>query len=122
MSATAWGGAAILVVIGVTLPKSTIAAGSACEAFGRTYRDGESFTLSTGEYGYPRTYICARGTWREYDGTLCQLRPRSECMPVALPQPSGANGSERGRAVWQEATSLTTPVPCQIGHDPDSYL
>ena len=83
MSATAFGGAAILLLIGVTLAESAPAAGSACEAFGRIYRDGESFTLSTGEYGYPRTYICTRGTWKEYDGTLCQLRPGGRCMPVA---------------------------------------
>jgi hypothetical protein len=82
MSATAYGGAAILLLIGVTLADNVLAAGN-CEAFGRTYRDGESFTLSTGEYGYPRTYICTGGTWRDYDGTLCQLRPGRRCMPVA---------------------------------------
>jgi len=83
MSATAYGGAMILMLIGATLAESALAAGSTCEAFGRIYRDGESFTLSTGEYGYPRTYICTRGTWNEYDGTLCQLRPGGRCMPVA---------------------------------------
>ena len=83
MFATAFGGAAILLLIGVTLAESAPTAGSACEAFGRIYRDGESFTLSAGEYGYPRTYICTRGTWKEYDGTLCQLRPGGRCMPVA---------------------------------------
>ena len=81
MSATAYGGAMILLLIGATLAESALAAGSACEAFGRTYRDGESFTLS--DSGYPRTYICTRGTWKEYDGTLCQLRPGGRCMPVA---------------------------------------
>jgi hypothetical protein len=80
MSATAYGGARILLLIGITFAESALAAGSACDAFGRIYRDGESFTLSTGEYGYPITYICTRGTWKEYDGTLCQLRPGGRCM------------------------------------------
>lgn len=44
-----------------------------CEAFGRVYRGGQSFTLSTGEYGDPRTFICNRGTWNEYDGNLWQF-------------------------------------------------
>ncbi len=85
MSATAYGGAAILLLVGAIFAEGAPAAGSTCEAFGRTYRDGESFTLSTGEYGYPRTYICTGGTWRDYDGTLCQLRPGRGCMPVANP-------------------------------------
>jgi hypothetical protein len=80
MSATAHRGRAILLLIGITLAESALAAGTACDAFGRDYRDGESFTLSTGEYGYPITYICTRGTWKEYDGTLCQLRPGGRCM------------------------------------------
>jgi hypothetical protein len=80
MSATASRGAASLLLIGVTLAESTLAASNTCDAFGRLYRDGESFTLSTGEYGYPITYICTRGTWKEYDGTLCQLRPGGRCM------------------------------------------
>jgi hypothetical protein len=80
MSTTASRGAASLLLIGVTLAESTLAASNTCDAFGRIYRDGESFTLSTGEYGYPITYICTRGTWKEYDGTLCQLRPGGRCM------------------------------------------
>jgi hypothetical protein len=80
MSATAYGGAAVLLLIGV-LAESAPAAGSSCEAFGQIYRDGGSFTLS--DSGYPRTYICTHGTWKEYDGTLCQLRPGGRCMPVA---------------------------------------
>jgi hypothetical protein len=79
MSATAYGGAAILLLMGVALAESAPTSGAACESFGRTYRDGESFTLSTGEYGYPITYICTHGTWKEYDGTLCQLRPGGRC-------------------------------------------
>lgn len=83
MSATVYGGAAILLLLGIALVESAPAAGSTREAFGRIYRDGESFTLSTGEYGSPRTYLCTRGTWEEYDGTLCQLRPGGRCMAVA---------------------------------------
>jgi len=50
-----------------------MAAPADCEAFGRVYRDGQSFTLSTGEYGDPRTYICDHGRWNEYDGNLWQF-------------------------------------------------
>jgi hypothetical protein len=37
-------------------------------AFGKMYKDGESFTLSTGEYGSLVTYVCVDGTWSSYDG------------------------------------------------------
>jgi hypothetical protein len=39
-----------------------------CMAFGKMYKDGESFTLSTGEYGSLVTYVCVDGTWSSYDG------------------------------------------------------
>ena len=83
MSATSHGGAAILLLLGVTLVEIAPAAGSTCEAFGRGYRDAESFTLSGGDYGSPRVYICTRSTWKEYDGSLCQLRPGGRCMAIA---------------------------------------
>jgi hypothetical protein len=84
MSATSHGGAAIVLLLGVALVESA-GASSTCEAFGRSYREGESFSLSSGEYGSPRVYICTRGTWEEYDGSLCQLRPRGRCdVPLAI--------------------------------------
>ena len=39
-----------------------------CTAFGKIYKDGETFTLSTGEYGSLVTYVCVDGTWSSYDG------------------------------------------------------
>jgi hypothetical protein len=79
MSATAYGGAAIVLLLGVSLVERAPSASSTCEAFGRFYREGESFTLSSGEYGSQRVYICTRGSWQEYDGSLCQLRLRGRC-------------------------------------------
>jgi hypothetical protein len=85
MSATAYGGGAIVLLLGVTLVESAPTASSTCQAFGRVYREGESFSLSSGEYGSPRVYICTRGTWEEYDGSLCQMRPRGRCdVPFAM--------------------------------------
>jgi len=39
------------------------AARSGCQAFGKTYRDGESYTLSFGEFGRQEIHVCANGTW-----------------------------------------------------------
>jgi hypothetical protein len=75
MSATAYGGAAVVLLLCENLVDSAPTASSTCEALGRFYRQGESFSLSSGEYGSPRVYMCTRGTWEEYEGSLCQLRP-----------------------------------------------
>jgi hypothetical protein len=57
----------IVLLTSIALPKAAPAAGADCEAFGRVYRDGQSFTLSTGEYGDRRVYICTHGKWNDYD-------------------------------------------------------
>jgi hypothetical protein len=65
----------IVLLMSSALAEGAAAAGVAdCEAFGQVYRDGQSFTLSTGEYGDRRTYICTHGKWNDYDGSLGQLR------------------------------------------------
>jgi hypothetical protein len=64
---------AMVLLVSIAVAKGAPIARAECEAFGRSYRDGQSFTLSTGEYGEPRTYICNHGTWNEYDGYLWQF-------------------------------------------------
>jgi hypothetical protein len=39
------------------------AARKGCVAFGKPYKDGESYTISTDEYGYRETYVCVDGIW-----------------------------------------------------------
>lgn len=73
MRASAYVCAAMVLLMSITLARGAPAARTDCEAFGRVYRDGQSFTLSTGEYGDPRTYVCNHGTWNEYDGNLWQF-------------------------------------------------
>jgi hypothetical protein len=63
---------AIGLLISVALVNGALAARADCEAFGRAYRDGQSFTLSTGEYGDRRLYICIDGKWNDYQGNLGQ--------------------------------------------------
>jgi hypothetical protein len=63
----------IVVLMSVAVAKVAPAASANCEAFGRVYRDGQSFTLSAGEYGDRRIYICTHGKWNDYDGSLWQL-------------------------------------------------
>jgi hypothetical protein len=53
-------GLAALVLISVNRAD---AARRGCVAFGKLYKDGESYTISTGEYGYLETYVCVDGTW-----------------------------------------------------------
>jgi hypothetical protein len=60
----------MVLLVSIALANGALAARADCEAFGRTYRDGESFTLSTGEYGDRRVYICTHGKWNDYDGSL----------------------------------------------------
>ncbi len=74
MHAGAYIFAAMALLMSIALAKGDPAARGDCEAFGRVYRDGQSFRLSTGEYGDPRIYICNHGTWNEYDGNLWQFR------------------------------------------------
>lgn len=69
----------IVVLASIALANEALAASADCEAFGRAYRDGQSFTLSTGEYGDRRVYICTHGKWNDYDGSLLpQHRPARE--------------------------------------------
>jgi hypothetical protein len=58
------------LLVSIALANEAFAASADCEAFGRAYRDGQSFTLSTGEYGDRRVYICTHGKWNDYDGSL----------------------------------------------------
>ena len=74
MQAKVCAGAAIALLTGIAVAKGAPVARADCEAFGQVYRDGESFTLSTGEYGERRAYICTHGSWNEYDANLWQLR------------------------------------------------
>jgi hypothetical protein len=74
MQSSACAGAAIVLLTSIAFAQVAPVARGDCEAFGRVYRDGESFTLSTGEYGDRRTYICTHGRWNEYEGNLWQLR------------------------------------------------
>jgi hypothetical protein len=62
----------MVLLTSVVVANGAPAAGADCEAFGRVYRDGQSFTLSTGEYGDRRVYICTHGKWNDYDGSLWQ--------------------------------------------------
>ena len=39
-----------------------------CVSFGKTYKNGESFILSTGDNGYLVTYVCVDGTWNSSGG------------------------------------------------------
>jgi hypothetical protein len=48
---------AIVLLISVALANQALAAGADCAAFGRAYRDGQSFTPSTREYRDRRIYI-----------------------------------------------------------------
>ncbi len=73
MQASAYKCAAVMLLMSIALGQGAMPARADCEAFGRVYRDGQSFTLSTGEYGDPRTYICDHGRWNEYDGNLWQF-------------------------------------------------
>jgi hypothetical protein len=66
----------MVLLVSVALANEALAAGTDCEAFGRAYRDGQSLTLSTGEYGDRRVYICTHGKWNDYDGSLWP-RPRA---------------------------------------------
>jgi hypothetical protein len=70
MSATADGGAAILLPWASQLEKA-LSPQVASAGPGQIYGDGESFPLS--DSGYP-TYICTHSTWKEYDGTRFPAR------------------------------------------------
>ena len=39
-----------------------------CEAYGKIYGEGGSYTISTGEFGTEITYVCFHGTWQSYEG------------------------------------------------------
>ena len=73
MRAGAYIFAAMALLMSTALAKGAPAARTECEAFGQVYREGQSFKLSTGEYGDPRIFICNHGTWNEYDGNLWQF-------------------------------------------------
>lgn len=73
MHSSAYICAAMALLMSIAFAKGASVARADCQAFGRVYGDGQSFTLSTGEYGDPRTYICEHGTWHEYDGNLWQF-------------------------------------------------
>jgi hypothetical protein len=62
----------MVLLMSIAIASAAPAAGTDCEAFGRVYRDGQSFTLSTGEYGDRRIYICSHGKWNDYDDGLWQ--------------------------------------------------
>jgi hypothetical protein len=70
--------AAIALLMGVSLAEGAPAAKGSpgprtdCDAFGRIYRDGETFTISTGLEGATTVHVCTHGTWKQYDGSLWQ--------------------------------------------------
>jgi hypothetical protein len=74
----------IMLLMNIAFVQEAVAAAADCQAFGRVYRDGQSFTLSTGEYGDRRVYICTNGKWNDYDGNLLQLRRAAR--PASAPR------------------------------------
>jgi hypothetical protein len=39
-----------------------------CVAYGKTYKNGESYIISSGDFGSLVTYVCINGTWYGQDG------------------------------------------------------
>jgi hypothetical protein len=54
---------AFLLFFGLAVVNQADAARRGCQAFGKQYRDGESYTISIGEYGRLETYVCVDGNW-----------------------------------------------------------
>jgi hypothetical protein len=46
-----------MLLVSIAVAQEARGAAADCQAFGRVYRDGQSFTLSTGEYGDRRVYM-----------------------------------------------------------------
>jgi hypothetical protein len=73
MGASLAGGAHIAnVAKAAPAPKGVPAARTGCDAIGRTFRDGENFTVSSGLDGATIVHVCTHGAWRQYDGSLWQ--------------------------------------------------
>jgi hypothetical protein len=103
-------------LVSIALAREARGAAADCQAFGQVYRDGPSFTLSTGEYGYRRVYICTNGKWNDYDGSVLPLhraarpasaprsaverhrtRPSSPVQTPEKPSAAPARSGERNR-------------------------
>jgi hypothetical protein len=83
----------IMLLVSIAVAQEARGAAADCQAFGRVYRDGESFTLSTGEYGDCRVYICTNGKWNDYDGSVLPLhRP---ARPASAPRSATSNAAEQ---------------------------
>jgi hypothetical protein len=53
----------LVLFLSLAVANRADAARKGCQAFGKLYKDGESYTVSTGEDGWLETYVCVNGTW-----------------------------------------------------------